>query len=139
MMQQEIFLKRLETPNTPDLDNDTEWICRSLGFANERERESTSARIFREVLQAAIRSQGMTTEELAERVDVTRGAVIHHIHNYMDTGLFIHDRRRYLLRNPSLEKTIEELESDAYRIFQELKRVAREIDQKLGLHTRSHA
>lgn len=136
MQEKEILIKRLQSPKKADIERDTEWICASLGFVTEWDREKTASRIFREVLKAASRNDGLTSEELSKRVDVTRGAVIHHINNYIGRGLMVHDRRRYFLRNTSLEQTIEELEVDVYRIFQNLKKIAREIDSDIGLSRR---
>lgn len=136
MQEQEVFVKRLASPVTPDLEEDTEWICKSLGFVTDWDREKTSAKIFREVLKATSFDIGVSSDELSKKVDVTRGAVIHHIHNYINRGLIIQDRRKYFLRTKSLEKTMEELEIDVYRIFQNLKKIAREIDASLGLQRR---
>ena len=133
---EQVILKKLESPQIADPNEDVEWICRSLGFISERDKDKTAARIFHAIIDAAVKRMALTSDQLADTCNISRGAVIYHMHNYMDSGLLIRERTRYLLRVRSLEHTMEEIEQDTMRIFANLKRIAREIDGKLGLNYR---
>lgn len=135
-MVQEIKLKNVDSPKRPNLKKDTIFICRSLGFIGEQDKEVTSEKIFNAILESAINRYGSTTEQLSDQIKVSRGTVIHHLNNYIDSGMIIREKTRYTLRVPSLEKTIEEVEFDAIRMFANLKRIARDIDKSLGLQLR---
>ncbi len=132
-MIQEISLKNLQLPSKPDIEQDLNWLCRSLGFVSNRDREETAAKIFRLIVDAAVQKHALSSEEMAEKTHLTRAAVLHHVKSYVGSGVIIQERTRYILRMRSLQKTIEEIEQDTMRIFSNLKRIAKEMDENLGL------
>jgi len=54
----------------------------------------------------------------------------------MKSGLVIHQEGRYKLRGRSLANTVEEIERDIHRIFENIYKVAETIDNTLGLFFR---
>jgi predicted transcriptional regulator len=135
-MQQQIILKNIEPPLKPDVSEDINWLCKSLGFVSKRDKDETASKIFGIVVDAAVKKQRLTSNEIANKSDITRAAALHHIKNYISSGIIVEERTTYFLRMRSLQKTIEEVELDVQRIFNNLKKIAGEIDSKLGLQYR---
>ena len=75
----------------------------------------------------------MTSDELAGRLTLSRGTIIHHINKLMESGLVIHEGNTYILRVDNLKALIDEVEKDIKRACEDLKEVAKEIDGRLGL------
>ncbi len=116
-----------------NLNNELQWFGSSLGLFNLRDKDKSCFRVFIELLKAAKLDKPLTSDEIAHRLGLTRGTVIHHINKLMDSGIVVHHNKRYMLRVNNLEILIDELRKDAERTFDDLKRVAKEIDQLLGL------
>lgn len=132
-MLQEIRLKKLREVPQPTVEQDLDWLCKSLGLVTSRDKDETSARIFQLVVEAAAQKRGVTSDLLAEMTHITRGAVVHHINSFISSGIIVKEQRTYVLRTQSIKKTVEEIQKDADRIFEDLKKIAEELDQKLGL------
>jgi predicted transcriptional regulator len=116
-----------------DVKQDIEWICRSFGFLEPRDREKTAARIFSELLKASKRGEGLSSDELAAKLKLSRGTMVHHLNKLMKSGLVIHHEGRYKLRAFSLQRTIEEVKRDIIRVFENITQVAKSIDENMGL------
>ena len=128
-----IVIRRLERPLSSSLDDEFEWICRSLGFFEAIDRDKTASNIFREVVRATEQGKPLTSSEIAERVKMSRGSVVNHLNNLQRSGLIVRQGRHYLARSRSMFRTIEEIEEDIERIFSKMKKTAREIDEEFGL------
>lgn len=129
-------LLAVRKPPTIDVKKDFEWLCRSLGFLESRDKKRTAYRIFRSIVEAARRNKGLTSDELAEKHQLSRGTVIHHLNKLTKSGLVIHHESQYKLRGRSLKDTIEEAQRDINRMFEDLEKVSATIDEVLGLASR---
>ncbi len=128
-----IVIRRLERPLSSSLDDEFEWICRSLGFFEAIDRDKTASNIFREVVRATEQGKPLTSSEIAERVKMSRGSVVNHLNNLQRSGLIVRQGRHYLARSRSMFRTIEEIEEDIERIFSKMKKTARERAEEFGL------
>lgn len=126
----------VRTLPTVDAEKDLEWICRGFGFLEPRDRKKTAYRIFKAIVEAARCNDGLSSDELAEKLALTRGTVVHHLNKMIKSGLVIHHEGQYKLRGRSLKRTIEEAQRDVNRVFEDLYKVAETIDQTLGLLSR---
>ena len=120
-----------------DPEKDLEWICKSFGFLGPRDRKKTAFRIFKALIEAARENKGLTSDELAAKLSLTRGTMVHHLNKMIRSGLVIYHEGTYKLRGRSLKSTIEEAHRDIDRIFENLYKVAESIDQAYGLFSRS--
>jgi len=123
-------------PSTVDYNQDVEWICRSFGFLEARDKRKTAARIFKLLLEAAREGKGLSSDELAAKIGLTRGTVVHHLNKMIKGGLVIYHEGQYKLRGRSLRSTLGEIERDINRVFENLYKVAVSIDETLGLPNR---
>ncbi len=129
-MAYKIHLKKVRTPAPGDLVEDIDFICQSFGYFSQRDKNNTAGRIFRLLVKDS--GEGLTSDEIAIQLDLSRGAIIYHLNNFMAAGLVVKERNRYRLRSQSLQKSIEEIRQDTQRIFNQMLKIAQEIDDELG-------
>ena len=128
-----ITIIRQAKPKTKSLNKDLQWFSDSLGLFSERDKEKSCFRIFVELVKAARAGKIMSSDELAFKTNLSRATVIHHLNKLMESGLAIHEKDGYLLRVSNLENSIEELKRDVLRTLDDLKTMAEELDEQLGL------
>ena len=75
----------------------------------------------------------MSSDDLSYRLDLSRGTVIHHINKLMEAGIVISSRNKYMLRVDNLKLLIDEVEKDLHRSLNDLRDVASDLDEWLGL------
>jgi predicted transcriptional regulator len=123
-------------PDTVDAEKDVEWVCRSLGFLESRDKKRTAYSVFRELIESARTGEGLSSDELASKLDLARGTIVHHLKKMIKSGLVIHHEGLYKLRDRSLKSTIQEVKRDVDRIFEDLENVVETVDENLGLRSR---
>ena len=133
LIRQRITILNIRKPREHNVNQELQWFGSSLGLFNLRDRDKSCFRLFIELLKSAKANHTLTSDELASRLSLTRGTIIHHINKLMESGLVIHEGNRYTLRVENLTALIEEVEKDIKRACNDLKEVAREIDERLGL------
>ncbi|MBW3015489.1 helix-turn-helix domain-containing protein [Candidatus Woesearchaeota archaeon] len=128
-----ITIANIRKPREHNLNSELQWFGSSLGLFGLRDKDKSCFRIFIELLKAAKKKEPLTSDELAARLGLTRGTVVHHLHKLIEAGIVIPYQRRYILRVDSLQALIEELQKDILRTTEDLKKIAEEIDDVLGL------
>ena len=132
IIQKKITIIRIRRPDKKDINKELQWLGHSLGLFNMRDKDKSCYRIFLELLKATKREEPLSSDDLADKLDLTRGTVIHHLNKLMNSGIVINHRNRYSLRVDKLSILIDELKKDLERSWMELKDAAREIDKMLG-------
>lgn len=132
-IRQRITIINIRKPAEHNVNQELQWFGSSLGLFNLRDRDKSTFRVFIELLKSAKAKQTLTSDELALRLALSRGTIIHHINKLMESGLVIHEGNKYILRVENLKSLIEEVEKDLKRACDDLKEVAKEIDGRLGL------
>ena len=110
------------------INEEIQWLCKSLGLFGERDKEKSCYRVFIELLQ---NNQGLSSDEISNKTRITRGTVIHHINKLMDSGMIISQKNKYKLRTRTINKLIKEIEEDVEETFKEMEKIAKKIDKKL--------
>lgn len=126
----------IKKPKEHGLDTDIEWMCECLGILTPRDRDRTSTKILKVMLDAARDDESLSSDDIAGRVGITRGTAVHHIKRYIGSGIVIKHHSTYELRTHSLRDTLDEIELDMERTIRRMKQIAREIDEELGLKDR---
>jgi len=129
--EQRITIIRMSRPMPKNVNDELKWLGHSLGLFSERDKDSSLYRLFVELIKSARAGQLRTSDELAARLGLSRGTVIHHLNKLLETGLVVSDRNRYALRVGNLEVLIDELRKDVRRTMDDLKEIARQIDYEL--------
>jgi len=131
-----ITIVKLRKPQESNVNKELQWFSESLGLFSERDKEKSCFRIFVELVKATRVNRALSSDEIAQRSHLTRGTVIHHLHKLEETGIIIHEEKKYLLRVNTLEELITEMQKDAERVFEELYHMATLLDEELGLQKR---
>ncbi|MFH1587806.1 MAG: hypothetical protein ABIA76_00515 [Candidatus Diapherotrites archaeon] len=128
-----VVIKRVSRPMADNFDREFEWFCSSLGFLEPIDKDKVAANVFKEVLVATERGEALTSTAISHRVQMSRGSVINHLNNLLRAGLIERHGRYYTARGKSVQATVQELEEDIEQIFGRMKKVAKSIDEELGL------
>ena len=128
-----ITIIKSKKPTDRDINEQLQWLGLSLGLFNLRDKDRSCFRIFIQLLKNSS-NDGLTSDEIAEKLSLSRGTVIHHIHKLIDSGMVINERNKYTLRVDSLENLIDELKKDMERTYSDIEEIAKEIDKKLRLN-----
>jgi len=115
------------------LNKELQWLGSTLGLISERDKDSSCFRVFIELLKTAKLKQSVTSDELAYKLDLSRGTIVHHLNRLISAGLIVPDRRGYSLRVKSLSELMSLIENDFQNSMKEIKKVANDLDGKLGL------
>jgi biotin operon repressor len=130
---QKITIIKIRKPLKNDINEELQWLGTSLGLFSLRDRDKSCFRIFIELLKSTKKQRGLSSDEIAYRLKISRGTVIHHIKKLKSSGLVVLDNKKYLLRVDNLSLLVDEVKSDIERAYDDLKDVAKDIDLKLGL------
>ena len=116
-----------------DINTELQWFGNSLGLFNLRDKDKSCFRIFIELLKSTKLKKPLTSDEIAAKLSLSRGTVVHHITKLIESGMVVIEDGKYLLRVDNLEVLIDELEKDLERMLSELRAVAKDIDTHLRL------
>ena len=130
---QRITIMNLRKPGHENLNDKLQWIGNSLGLFSVRDKDKSCYRIFIELLKSAKKKAPLTSDEVASRLQLSRGTVIHHLTKLIEAGIVVHEGNHYLLRVDNLNDLIGEMEKDIKRITEDVKEIATEVDRLLGL------
>ncbi len=114
------------------VNQELQWLGNSLGLFGLRDKDSSCFRIFISLVKRAKQNDAISSDEIAARLDLTRGTVVHHLKKLMDSGIVIREKEGYLLRENSLTSVVKDIKRDFEAVISEMEEVAREIDGKLG-------
>ena len=132
-IRQRITIVNIRKPAEHNVNQELQWLGTSLGLFNLRDKDKSCFRVFIELLKSAKSHQMLNSDELAAKLSLSRGTIIHHINKLMESGLVVHEGNRYILRVENLKSLIEEIEKDIKRATEDLKEIAKNIDNRLGL------
>lgn len=130
---QKITIIKVRRPRERNVNQELQWFGTSLGLFNLRDKEKSCFRIFIELLKAAKMRTRLSSDDIAQRLELSRGTVVHHINKLISTGIVIPEGRGYVLRVDKLETLVEEIRRDLQRTIDDLQEVAEDIDGWLGL------
>src|SRR3989338_2714835 len=120
-------------PPVRDVNEGLQWFGSSLGLFSLRDKNKSCFRIFIELLKTSKKGKSLSSDEIADRLNLTRGTIIHHINKLMESGIVVNKKNRYMLRINSLSVLIREVEKDFKKTYDDLKEVAEHIDKELRL------
>jgi predicted transcriptional regulator len=131
-ISQRITIINVRKPAERNINQELQWLGSSLGLFNMRDKDKSCFRVFIELIKSAKDKKSLTSDEIADKLALSRGTVIHHMNKLMDAGIVMHEANTYILRVNNLSELIEELEKDINRTLNDLREVARSIDSRLN-------
>jgi DNA-binding transcriptional ArsR family regulator len=123
-MVQQIILRYLEKPHEQSLEDDLLWLCDSFGFSSGRDTENTATKIVFSLLDKLSNDELISSEALADDLEIKISRVNHHLRNLNDSGLLYRKKRLIYLRGGSLKAAVKEMRKDSERIFDELNNIS---------------
>jgi len=133
MFVRRITIVNVRRPKEVSVNDELQWFGHTLGLFGERDRDKSCFRIFIELIKAIKAAGGLTSDELAERLNLTRATVIHHLNTLMERGIVIHEGNLYIMRGDRLSLLVDDLQRDMERAISEMKQAAEELDKLLQL------
>ena len=130
-IRQRITIISINRPSQKNINQELQWLGSSLGLFNIRDKDKSCFRVFLELLKSAKAGDLMSSDDIANKLSLTRGTVIHHINRLIESGLVVHEGNTYYLRADNLRALIDELEKDVKRTWEDLRDIAKEIDGQL--------
>ncbi|MEM5793368.1 MAG: helix-turn-helix domain-containing protein [Candidatus Aenigmatarchaeota archaeon] len=134
---EELRIKNIRPPINRDPEKDLEWFCETFGILSERDRNKTAFRIFKIFVEKSKKGEKVTINELKDITKLSRTTIVHHLKYLEESGIVVEKKRDYELRRECLHKIVEEVEKDMLRFFDEVKEMAREIDEGFGIKFRN--
>ncbi len=127
-----LTISKKERPFESDPVSELQWIMEVLGIP---ERFSRS---YAEMLIRIARGgpNRVSTTTLADERGEKRTSLVYHVNRLINMGLVVREGRSLYLRASNFERTLEEIERDVLRVFEDVKKIAREVDEALGLPRR---
>lgn len=135
-MFRKITIMRVNYPSTDlnhDLNEQLQYLGASLGLFSLRDKDKSCFRIFIILLRVLKLGTGLTSDELAAETGLSRGTVVYHLNTLMASGIVSNVRGRYLLAVDSLEALVEHIRNNLNKSLDDLKDVAVNLDNRLGL------
>lgn len=132
-MIRRITIVNVRRPKEHTINEELQWLGNALGLFGERDRNKSAFRIFIELIKAAKSHEGLTSDELALKLHLTRPTVVHHLNSLIDRGIVVHRMNRYIMRGDKLVSLVDDLHQDMEREIAKMRRSAQELDRILGL------
>ena len=99
---QRITIMNIRKPVQKNVNQELQWLGSSLGLFNLRDKDKSCFRVFIELIKNAKKNFPVSSDELAYRLGLSRGTVIHHIHRLLDSGIVVQANKGYILRVSTL-------------------------------------
>ena len=133
VIHQRITIIQIRKPNTQNLNDELQWLGNSLGLFNLRDTNRSCFRVFLELLKASKKHDELSSDDLAEKLELSRGTVIHHINKLLEAGIVINQGKKYYLREERLQNLIEDIRKDLTRACEDMMEAAKKIDEILTM------
>ncbi len=133
MFVRRITIVNVRRPRQLSVNDELQWFGSSLGLFGERDKDKSCYRIFLELIKAIKATGGLSSDELSDRLGLTRATVIHHLNALMERGIVRHEGNRYVMRGDNLSLLVDDLQRDMQRAMEEMKQAAEELDKMLRL------
>src|SRR3989344_162695 len=99
-----ITIINVRKPRYKNINEELQWFGNALGLFGMRDKDKSCFRLFIELLKLSRKQQQSSSDELAERLGLTRGTVVHHLNKLMESGIVVHEHNHYMLRVDSLKQ-----------------------------------
>ena len=130
----DVMLSRITKPTKKDLDEDISWLCGSLGLSQARDTSNMSLEVFKIILCKG--EHALTPELIARELNIAHQRALYHIRALIKAGVVVRVNKHIELREGSMTRVIDELQSDTDKIFSDMRKIAADVDETLGLENR---
>ena len=110
-----------------EVEEELARLFRTMHLMSERDIDATMTRVFRAMMRMGREPVGST--ELSRQAGLNRITVIHHLKRLENAGVVEKRETKYVMRVQSIEEMMDEMRSDMEKQFEEMERMARELDR----------
>ena len=129
-----ITIKEFPHNKKLNLNEELLWLSDVLClFDSKRDREKSKFRLFIELVKARKENKFLTSDELSERARLSRGTIIHHIHDLEEKGIVSYKNNKYYLSEKNIELLFKDIKRDFDDFYSEIKEIAKKLDRELEL------
>ena len=132
-MQRKTIIIKVRKNYEDNVNDELRWFGSSLGLFSLRDKNSSCFRVFITLLKKAKRNETLSSDDIANRLQLTRGTVVHHLNTLMNAGLIVRQDKGYILREHNLQRVVDDIRQDVERTLSDLQSVAKELDEQLSL------
>ncbi|MBN1160275.1 MAG: hypothetical protein JXA43_03575 [Candidatus Diapherotrites archaeon] len=136
MIEREIIIYSLRPPAKKKPEEDLEWLCKSLGLIGPRDKDKTTMRILKFIIDNTRKGNSVNLEEISNFAEISKAAALHHLEKLFQRGLITKAERKYELRMFNIEETINEMHRDMERMFSMMRKISEEMDEEMGFTSR---
>lgn len=120
-------------PEKDNLNQELQYLGESLGLFSERDKDKSCFRIFIVLVKALKTGRRLSSDEIADQTNLSRGTVIHHLNRLMESGIVVSQKSYYMLAVDCIEELVDMAKNNIIKTFDNLKLTAKNIDKKLEL------
>ena len=128
-----ITIIRHSKPKSRNINEELQWFGSSLGLFGLRDKDKSCFRVFIVLVRNINSGKGLSSDQIASMLNLTRGTVVHHLNKLMDAGIVVSEKGRYVLRMETLSDLINGMRKNVSAYLDELEKVAKAIDDRLEL------
>lgn len=129
IIERKITIIKARKKSNLNINEELLWLGNSLGLFQKRDKDKSCYRIFLELIK---NKGGVSSDELAYKLGLTRATIIHHLKNLIKAGIVIEESNKYYLRVDNLKGLVEELRRDINNILDDIEKIASHIDEVLS-------
>lgn len=75
----------------------------------------------------------MRSDDIADRTDLSRGTVVHHLNNLREKNIIVREESRYFLKMDNLQQLTNDIRRDLNEVLDDVENVGTQLDSKLDL------
>lgn len=110
-------------------DDNIGQFCRSLQIVTRRDTDGTVTTVIRTMLNEYPKDL-VGSSELAQKTNLNRVTVIHHLKRLEDAGIVQKDQRKYRLSPRGFSDLVQRMRQQTEEMFEEAQNLARKIDEQ---------
>ena len=108
------------------------WISQALGLFNERDKEKSCHRIFVELIKAKKDNTLLSSQDLADKSNLSRATVLHHLDKLIESNIVMEKNHEFELIDSNLNSIIIRLKKEMNEFLDEMEKVSKKLDKELG-------
>ena len=85
-MTHRVTVVRIRKELSGNVNQELQWIGNSLGLFNLRDKDSSCFRVFITLVKRAKQNTPISSDDVAERLRLSRGTVVHHLNKLIESG-----------------------------------------------------
>ena len=128
-----ITIIRTRKPMSDNINEELQWLGGTLGLFNQRDKDKSCFRIFITLLRNVKSERGMSSDQIADQLKLTRGTVVHHLNKLMSSGIVVTERNKYILSVENLDSLVSEVEEHIQKTLRDVREIAKTVDDKLNI------